>query len=340
MASNRAAWLIAEKSPSLVIKSAPCGVPKAHQILIKNHAIAINPIDWKLQHLAIYPLTYPTILGQDVAGSVVETGAGVTSFAKGDRVIGNTVGFATKDLAETAFQEYTILQTDLVCKLPDSIAFEDGVVLPLGIGTAAAALFVPENLDLQVPTEPKRASTGKTVLIWGGASCVGNCAIQLATAAGYEVVTTASPKNFAAVKKLGAVQAFDYNSPSVVSELIDFLKERTLVGTFDTIGGAAAWTPTVEVVSKSRGNKFVATTLPFFPTPPQGIEMKQIQSLSILGTHVAKAVWEDYLPLALAAGTLVPAPEALMVGTGLESIQEAVNVVSKGLSARKAVVVL
>ena len=41
------------------------------QILIKNHAIAINPIDGKLQYHAIYPIKYPTILGQDVAGEVV-----------------------------------------------------------------------------------------------------------------------------------------------------------------------------------------------------------------------------------------------------------------------------
>ena len=71
MASNAAAWITAPKATPFEIKPAPLGVPKENQILVKNHAVAINPIDGKVQHLAIYPIEYPSILGQDVAGKVV-----------------------------------------------------------------------------------------------------------------------------------------------------------------------------------------------------------------------------------------------------------------------------
>ncbi len=66
--------------------------------------------------------------------------------------------------------------------------------------------------------------------------------------------------------------------------------------------------------------------------------MKQMQAPSIRENQVAKAIWEDFLPRALEAGTFVPAPEPLVVGHGLEKIQEAVDVQMKGTSARKVVV--
>jgi NADPH:quinone reductase-like Zn-dependent oxidoreductase len=131
MPTNTAAWINTPKMKPLEIKEAPLGNPAENQILVKNHAIALNPIDCKLQNLAIYPLEYPTILGQDVAGEVVAIGPNVTRFKVGDRVTGLTAGFATKQNDEKAFQSYTILRTYLVSEIPQSLSYEDAVVLPL-----------------------------------------------------------------------------------------------------------------------------------------------------------------------------------------------------------------
>ncbi|KAJ9602796.1 hypothetical protein H2200_012576 [Cladophialophora chaetospira] len=340
MPSNTAAWLTAEKAHPFEVKAAPLGTPGENQILIKNHAVAINPIDGKLQTLAFYPIPYPTILGQDVAGEVVSVGPNVISFQKGDRVIGNTTGFSTKQDTEKAFQAYTILETTLTCKVPESISFEKGVVLPLSVSTAASGLFNPDFLNLRVPTTPAQNSTGETLLVWGGASSVGSSAIQLAVAAGYEVITTASAKNFEYVKKLGASQVFDYKTPTIVSYLVEALKGKKVVGAFDAVGGAA-WVFTTEVIHKTEGaTKFVATVTPRFPEPPEGVTMKQMFALSIRGNHVAEAVWGKFLPKALEAGTFVPAPEPFVAGHGLEKIQEAVDIQRKGTSAQKVVVTL
>lgn len=62
--------------------------------------------------------------------------------------------------------------------------------------------------------------TGQTVVVWGGSTSVGSNAVQLAVAAGYEVVTTASPRNFDHVRALGASAVFDYNSSTVVQDII------------------------------------------------------------------------------------------------------------------------
>jgi NADPH:quinone reductase-like Zn-dependent oxidoreductase len=338
MASNTAAWVTALATP-FEVQPAPFMTPGEKQILVKNHAVAINPVDGKLQYSALYPMTYPTILGQDVAGEVVALGPGVEGFEKGDRVAGLAVGHSTKREEEKAFQAYTILQTNMVCKIPDAIPFENAVVLGLGLSTAADALFNPEFLNLQLPTEPAQKPIGKTLLVWGGASSVGSNAIQLAVAAGYEVITTASPKNFEYVKKLGASHVFDYNSTTIVSELVNIFKFKSSVGTFDAIG-AVAWRPTLEVIQQMEGVKFLATVSWGFPDPPEGITMKKVLATSCKDNHVGKAMWEDFLPKALKAGSFVPAPEPLIAGKGLESLQRAVDLQRKGISARKVVVIL
>ncbi|KAH8883178.1 zinc-binding oxidoreductase CipB [Thozetella sp. PMI_491] len=339
MASNTAAWLPSEKAYPFEVKAAPMGTPGENQILVKNHALAINPINFKLQALAIYPMQYPVILGEDVAGEVVAVGPGVTRFREGDRVAGVAAGFVTKQNQERGFQAYTVLETDLTSDIPNGISFEAAAVLPLCCATAASGLFNPQMLHLDVPTEPARAPNGKTVLVWGGASSVGCNAIQLAVAAGYEVLTTASPKNFARVKQLGASVVFDYNSPTVAADLVAAAQGKTLVGVLDCVGGQA-WAPCFEFLQKTDGVKFIVTTIPRFPDPPEGITIMQTQALATRDSHVAKAVFEDFLPKALRSGAFVPAPDPLVVGKGLESIQAAVDLYRKGLSAQKAVVTL
>ena len=143
--------------------------------------------------------------------------------------------------------------------IPDTMPFEDAAVLPLAVSTAACGLFQKDHLALRHPSlhaEP----TGETVLVWGGSTSIGSNAIQLAKAAGYEVITTASPRNFEYVTTLGAAQVFDYNSPTVVEDIIAAFKGRRLAGAiaFGTTSGAAC----VRIVGACRGKKFVSMGSP------------------------------------------------------------------------------
>lgn len=339
MSTNTAAYITAPRARPLEVRHAPMGEPGKGQILIKNHALAINPIDCKLQDFAVYPLDYPCILGQDVAGEVVSVGSDVTRFQVADRVLGVTAGFATKNETEKAFQAYTVLETNLTSHIPDEISFENAVVLPLAITTAASGLYQSEFSNLQLPTEPAQKSSGQVVLVSGGASSVGSAAVQLAVASGYEVFATASKKNFEVVQKLGASKVFDYNSASVVEDLVDALEKKTLAGSFDAVGGTG-WDISIQVAQKSEGSKFVATAVRGFAEPPAGVFMKQVYSISIRNNHVGKAVWEDFLPHALRSGTFVPFPEPIVAGKGLENIQKGIDRLREGVSARKVVVLL
>jgi NADPH:quinone reductase-like Zn-dependent oxidoreductase len=245
---------------------------------------------------------------------------------------------ATKRNQDNAFQKYTVLQTNMVSELTDSVSYENAVVLPLGLSTAASGLFQDQFLGLQLPTEPHQAPTGKVLLIWGGSGSVGSNAVQLGVAAGYEVFSTASPKNFEYVKKLGATRVFDYNSPTVVEGLVSALKGKTLAGAMDCIGFAA--TPlTVDVIAKSDGSKFISTVKGGFQAP-EGITVKSVFGTTIKDNNVGKAIYEDFLPKALKSRSFTPAPEPLVAGVGLDSIQAAIDLQAKGTSAQKVIVTL
>jgi NADPH:quinone reductase-like Zn-dependent oxidoreductase len=178
--SNQAVWL--QSCGKLEVKAAPYTHPEKNEIVIKNRALAINPADWIKQDMGsfMFPwMKYPCVMGYDVAGEVIEVGAGVTRFKVGDRVVGMATG--TSKLLNTptksGFQLYPVLLEHMTSHIPSTLSFEQASVIPLGFSTAACGLFQKDHLGLQLPSmSPK--PTGETVLVWGGSSSVGVNAIQ------------------------------------------------------------------------------------------------------------------------------------------------------------------
>jgi len=87
MPSNSAAWITEAKAKPFVVKDAPYPEPNDDEIVVANKAIAINPVDWKIQDHGLFIKNYPMILGTDVAGEVVEVGKNIKHLKKGDRVV-------------------------------------------------------------------------------------------------------------------------------------------------------------------------------------------------------------------------------------------------------------
>ena len=190
----------------------------ADQVLVKVAATSINPIDWKLREgylKQMFPWSFPIILGWDVAGEIVEVGQKVKDYHVGDRIFARpeTTRFGT-------YADYTIVDTNLLAPLPESIAFTEAAAVPLAGLTALQALFDHGSLK-----------AGEKVLIHAGAGGVGTYAIQLAKNAGAYVITTASPRNQELVKKLGADEVIDYHT----TDFEEVLTDIDLV--FDTMGG-------------------------------------------------------------------------------------------------------
>ena len=335
---------------------------------VHQGAVAINPVDWIVQEMGKFMfswLKYPFILGFDTAGEVVEIGPGVTRFQVGDRVVGHANGTDQKynKPSHSAFQTYTVLLVNAASPIPSTMTYESAAVLPLALSTAACGLFQKDQLGLQYPSASPKP-TGKTLLVWGGSTSVGCNAIQLAVAAGYQVITTCSPKNFNYVKKLGASQAFDYNSKTVVADLVRAFDGKTIAGALSI--GARAAENCLDILGKCKGDKSISmATYPVPQTPPKnfvvltmaasylsgsaniwvksktrGIRTSFIFGSTLLYNEVGKAVYVDFLPRALAEGAYVAAPEPQVVGKGLEYIQAGYDLQKKGMSAKKVVVSL
>lgn len=367
-AENTAVYLKGIKVRPLEVKSAPYTSPGAGEIVVKNAAVAINPVDWMTQDSGnlFYPwLKYPFVLGTDVAGEVVDVERGVTRFHVGDRVLGHAVGQAKERnrSSERGFQHYTVLLEKMSAPVPASMTFEQACVIPLGLSTAAYALYEKDQLALPYPSN-KSSRNGEILLVLGGSTSVGCNAIQLGVASGYEVITTASPRNFDLVKSLGATAAFDYNSQTAVADITKAIGNRRVAGALSMgAGGAEAC---VDILGKCKGAKKLSmATYPMLPPDVttfvlprtilnfmkwnasmqlrcarNGVKSKFIFATSLIESGVGKAMYEDYLPTALEQGVFQSAPKAEVVGHGLQNIQTAFDQRKRGVNAKKLVVTL
>jgi NADPH:quinone reductase-like Zn-dependent oxidoreductase len=232
--ANKAAWLTAAQVKPFKVDDALMLVPKADEVVIRNRAVAINPTDWAIQAMGIIILTYPFIEGCDAAGEITAVGSAVKDFKIGDRVIAILDPYGSQNISNAAFQLFSSAGENSIAKLPDNVSYAEASVLPLGISTAASALFQTGTLALPHPqVNPK--PTGKVVLVWGGSSSVGACAIQLVVGAGFDVATTASSHNLEYCKTLGAKYVFDHAKDSVVEDITTALKGVDFGGAFCAI---------------------------------------------------------------------------------------------------------
>lgn len=337
--SNQAAWIPALKG-RFKVDGAPYSSPGPEEVVIRNAAVAINPVDWKIQTYGFLIQEFPNILGVDVAGEVAEVGAEVKKVRKGDRVLGHALGLQTLQPKHAAFQHYTVIPAIAVAPIPDALSFERAAVLPLAISTAAAGLFQKEFLGLPYPTENAK-HTGKAILVWGGSSSVGGSAIQLAKNAGVKVVTTASNKNHSYVKALGADEVFDYNSPSVVEDIVKALKGSEFAGVYDAISEEKTVKASAAVANQLGGG-IVATVIPPPEGLPSSVKASSVFAVTIFtkDTAVGDAIYRDFIPTALRDGRLQAKPDPKVITGGLSQIQEGVDLLKQGVSASKVVVTL
>ncbi|KAH9921177.1 GroES-like protein [Epithele typhae] len=199
------------KGGDFVVGDVPIPVPGPHEVLVKVMAVALNPVDWMNQAEAYFTPSYPFIAGMDGAGIVEHVGAAVTTLVKGDKILFQ--GDFNND--HGTFQQFCLVPAEIAAKIPEGITFEQAATIPLGLGTAFCGLWnhdpAAKSIDFPAPWEEGGAKfKGKPALILGGASSVGQYAIQLAKLAGFSpIVTSASPRNAKMLRAIGATHVFD-----------------------------------------------------------------------------------------------------------------------------------
>lgn len=185
---------------SLLDVELPAPVPGPRDLLVRVHAIAVNPVDVKVRAPKDRVEATPRVLGWDAAGVVEAVGADVTLFRPGDAVY-----YAGDITRPGCYQELQLVDERIVGHKPASLDFAEAAALPLTSITAYEALVDRLGFDLD------GGSAGQSLLIIGGAGGVGSIAIQLARRAGLRVIATASrPESRAWIESLGAEAVIDH----------------------------------------------------------------------------------------------------------------------------------
>ncbi|MCP9994356.1 zinc-dependent alcohol dehydrogenase family protein [Streptomyces albogriseolus] len=218
------AVVLEEFAGPLEVREIERPTPGEGQVLVRVHASGVNPLDTKIRagraaHARVRP---PAVLGMDLAGQVVETGAGVSGFTPGDEVYGLTGGVG--DL-QGSLAQFAAVDARLLARKPATLSMREAAALPLAVITAWEGLV-------------DRAAYGPGRRYWCTAAPggVGSVAVQIAAARGAEVFATASAARTPIVRRLGAVP-IDYTSVPVERYVAEHTGGAGFDIVFDTVGG-------------------------------------------------------------------------------------------------------
>ncbi|MDR9776932.1 NADP-dependent oxidoreductase [Rhizobium hidalgonense] len=210
-------------------------------VLVRVHAVGLNPPDWYLREgfKALTPewrpkVDFPAIAGTDISGVVEAVGDDVSGFSVGDEVY-SMVRFPS-GLAggSRGYAEYVAVSPSELAHKPKGIDHVRAAAAPMSLLTAWQFL-IDVGHDESNPLQPHRHKPvpleGKTVLVNGAAGGVGHFALQLAKWRGAHVIAVASGKNEALLRDLGADKFIDYTRQAPE----DVVREVDLV--VDGVGG-------------------------------------------------------------------------------------------------------
>ena len=194
----------------LKLEEVPGPQPGLGQVLVRNQAVGVNPVDTYLRtNTDNRGPKLPYTPGSDAAGVVQAVGGGVTGVKTGDRVyFGGTV--------TGAYAEQSVCDQAQVHPLPASITFSQGAGVNVPYATACHALF-----------NRSHAQAGETVFVHGASGGVGIAAVQLARARGLTVIGTAgTERGRKLVLEQGAHHVLDHTRPEYLKELVDLAGGR------------------------------------------------------------------------------------------------------------------
>ncbi|MBH0778883.1 NADP-dependent oxidoreductase [Nocardia bovistercoris] len=177
----------------------PTPEPAPNAVQVRMEAAGVNPFDLRIADGFLegaVPHDFPLILGVDGAGTVSATGAEVTHFDIGDRVVGR---FLAPPVGHGSFAEYAVL--------PENAAI---VRIPAPVPTVAAAALPTAGMTAQDLVDAAKIQPGHKVLIVGATGGVGSFLVQLANIAGGHVIATARAADADRMARLGAAETVDH----------------------------------------------------------------------------------------------------------------------------------
>jgi NADPH:quinone reductase-like Zn-dependent oxidoreductase len=211
-----------------------CADAAQGEVLVRVGAAGVGPWDALVREgRSGLALALPVTLGADLSGVVVEVGDGAEDLAPGDAIFG-----VMNDRFVGAYAEFALADASRLARKPVGLGFIEAGGMPVVAVTARSMLF--DYGELQ---------SGQRVLVHGSAGAVGNLVVQLAHAAGAEVIATCRARDVAFVTKMGADEVIDIEARDFVlgakpvNLVIDTVGGETQRRSFDVIAPGAGWFP-------------------------------------------------------------------------------------------------
>lgn len=209
----------------LQLAQIPVPEPQPGEVLVRVYAAGVLPADVKQRQgffRALRPANFPYTPGSAMAGVVAAVGPGVTTFRRGQAILGRSTGGTYAEYAVTAAEPPALTPTtfSILTPKPETLHFAAAATISAGATTAWTALFDDAVLHAE-----------QRVLIQGAAGGVGAFAVQFARWKGAEVIGTSSAANVEFVRSLGATTVVDYTATPFeqVAQGVDVV--------LDTVGG-------------------------------------------------------------------------------------------------------
>ena len=180
--------------------------PAAGEVLVEVDGADVNPVDTYIREGATDPFTLPMIPGIDAGGTVAAVGESVSGFEVGDPVYGTGIGKNHYG----GYAEYAAVPEDRLVGLPAGV--DTATAGGAGVVSVTAWRALVDHANLQA---------ADVCLIHGGSGGVGHAAVQIAAAAGAQVITTAAPAYHDELFDLGADVALDYSRPDLETAVQD-----------------------------------------------------------------------------------------------------------------------
>jgi zinc-binding alcohol dehydrogenase family protein len=190
-----------EQQDALLDVDIPEPSPGPRDLLVRVHAVSVNPVDTKVRRRAGSSDGQPKVIGYDAAGVVEQVGADVTLFRPGDAV------FYAGDITRPGSNaELQLVDERIVGHKPGTLSYAEAAALPLTAITAWELLF--DRLGAREQSEG-------TLLVVGAAGGVGSILVQLARKLTRLIVvgTASRPETQAWVRELGAHHVLDHAQP-------------------------------------------------------------------------------------------------------------------------------
>ena len=257
----------------------------------------------------------PMIIGLDLAGEILEVGAGVSGWKKGDRVLVNPLNKKKGLMGEMmhgGLAEKCLVAADQLIAMPDKVTFEQAASLPVAYGTAHRMIITHNTIK-----------KGDKVLVLGASGGVGTGCVLLAKMLGAEVIACASSADkIQRLKDLGADHVINYKDTDFSKWTIEKFgkpQRRNSEGGVDVVinfTGGDTWVPTLKCVK--RGGKILVCGATAGYDPKEDLRYVWSFELQIIGSNsfydenlkalmdmiqqgTMKPVIDEVLPLARAA---------------------------------------